>query len=108
MIAIVFTNLIDNAVKYTPDKGNVRVTLDGNGFYVRVSVRDDGVGLTNQEKEKVFEEFYRARNKATENIPGTGLGLSLVKRIVDMHQGTIEVETAPRKGSTFTVSIPTM
>ena len=107
-IAIVFTNLIDNAVKYTPDKGNVRVTLDGNGFYVRVSVRDDGVGLTNQEKEKVFEEFYRARNKATENIPGTGLGLSLVKRIVDMHQGTIEVETAPRKGSTFTVGIPTM
>jgi signal transduction histidine kinase len=102
----VFTNLVDNAVKYTPEKGRVTVWAERNGIFARVRVRDDGIGMTEQESEKLFEEFYRVKNKLTENIPGTGLGLSMVKRIVEMHQGSVEVETAPGKGSTFSVDIP--
>jgi two-component system phosphate regulon sensor histidine kinase PhoR len=102
----VFTNLVDNAVKYTPEKGHVSVWVERNGIFARVRVRDDGIGMTEREMEKVFDEFYRAKNKFTENIPGTGLGLSMVKRIVEMHQGSVELETAPLKGSTFSVNIP--
>jgi signal transduction histidine kinase/DNA-binding response OmpR family regulator len=102
----VFTNLVDNAVKYTSEKGHVRVWVERNGIFARVRVQDDGIGMTEKEMEKVFDEFYRAKNKFTENIPGTGLGLSMVKRIVEMHQGSVELETAPRKGSTFSVNIP--
>jgi signal transduction histidine kinase len=102
----VFTNLVDNAVKYTPEKGHVRVRVERNGIFARISVQDDGIGMTERESEKVFEEFYRVKNKLTENIPGTGLGLSMVKRVVEMHQGSVDLETAPGKGSTFSVSIP--
>jgi len=102
----VFVNLIDNAIKYTPEKGHVSIRVDNTGNYMKVSVRDDGIGMTPEEKDKIFEEFYRARNKFTARVPGTGLGLSVVKRFVEMHQGKISVETAPGKGSTFTVFIP--
>jgi two-component system, OmpR family, phosphate regulon sensor histidine kinase PhoR len=102
----VFTNLVDNAVKYTPEKGRVAVWAERNGIFARIRVRDDGIGMTERESEKLFEEFYRVKNKRTENIPGTGLGLSMVKRIVEMHQGSVEVETAPGKGSTFSVNVP--
>jgi signal transduction histidine kinase/DNA-binding response OmpR family regulator len=102
----VFTNLVDNAIKYTPEKGNVRVWVERNGIFARVRVQDDGIGMTGRESKKLFEEFYRVKNKLTENIPGTGLGLSMVKRIVEMHQGSVELETAPGKGSTFSVNIP--
>lgn len=105
-MSIVFTNLIDNAIKYTPRNGHINIFVEQNGIYARVKVKDDGVGMTAQEKEKIFDEFFRAKNRYTANIPGTGLGLSLVKRILEMHQGKIELETAPQKGSVFTVSIP--
>jgi len=103
---IVFTNLIDNAIKYTPNKGHVWIHVKQNGFYVKVKVKDDGIGMKPDEKDRVFDEFFRAKNKYTAHVPGTGLGLSLVKRLLDMHHGTITVETAPGKGSEFTVNIP--
>lgn len=103
---IVFKNLIENAIKYTPDKGHVWVHVDQNGFYVKVRVKDDGIGMKPDEKDKAFDEFFRAKNEYTAHVPGTGLGLSLVKRLLDMHHGTITVETVPGKGSEFTVSIP--
>jgi two-component system, OmpR family, phosphate regulon sensor histidine kinase PhoR len=102
----VFTNLVDNAVKYTPGKGTVRVHAGRNGIFVRLRVQDDGIGMSEREMEKLFEEFYRVKNKNTENIPGTGLGLSMVKRIVEMHQGSVAVESTPGKGSVFSVDIP--
>jgi two-component system phosphate regulon sensor histidine kinase PhoR len=102
----VLTNLVDNAVKYTPGKGRVRVQAARNGIFVRLRVRDDGIGMSGREMEKLFEEFYRVKNTHTENIPGTGLGLSMVKRIVEMHQGSVEVESTPGEGSVFTVNIP--
>lgn len=103
---IIFTNLIDNAIKYTPDKGHVWVHAEQNGLYVKVKVKDDGIGMQPDEKTRVFDEFFRAKNEYTAHVPGTGLGLSLVKRLLDMHHGTITVETAPGKGSEFTISIP--
>ena len=102
----VLTNLIDNAVKYTPDNGHVGVRMEQNGLYVKVTVADDGIGMVPEEKEKAFDEFFRAKNEYTAHVPGTGLGLTLVKRLVDMHQGTISVQTAPGQGSAFAVSLP--
>jgi len=104
----IFTNLIDNAIKYTPDGGHVEVLLEHNGMYVKVAVKDDGIGMTADERERVFDEFYRAKNEYTSQIPGTGLGLSLIKRLVDLHQGRVTVDSVPGKGSTFAVRLPAL
>ncbi len=104
-LLMVFSNLIDNAVKYTPEDGHVNVTIENDGVCARVHVKDDGIGMTAAEKESVFDEFYRAKNEYTVHVPGTGLGLTLVKRLVDMHHGKISIHTAPGAGSTFTVTL---
>jgi len=106
VIMSVFTNLIDNAIKYTPDAGHVEVVMQRNAMYVKVAVRDDGVGMTPEEAGRAFDEFFRAKNPRTAHVTGTGLGLSLVKRIVDMHHGKIALQTSPGKGSEFVVSLP--
>jgi len=103
----VFANLIDNAIKYTPEGGHVDVHVQRNGMYVRVAVTDDGIGMAPDERDRAFDEFYRAKNELTAHVPGTGLGLALVKRLVEIHQGKISVQTAPGQGSTFAVRIPT-
>ncbi|UCF99818.1 MAG: response regulator [Spirochaetaceae bacterium] len=105
-LGLVFTNLIDNAIKYTPNGGAVTVWIAQNGMYVSVSVEDNGVGIEAEELDKIFEEFYRVKNEYTTDIVGTGLGLSLVKRLVELHQGRIEVESTPGAGSIFTVKVP--
>jgi signal transduction histidine kinase len=102
----VITNLIDNALKYSTEEGHVVVSVVTDGLYVKVAVRDDGIGMSDEERDRVFDEFYRAKNSHTANIPGTGLGLSLVKRLVDLHQGTVGVQSAPGRGSEFVVSLP--
>jgi len=104
----VFTNLIDNAIKYTSNRGHVEVRLDRDSLYAKVAVRDDGIGMTEEERSKAFEEFFRAKNKYTVRVPGTGLGLSLVKRFVDMHQGRVTLKSSLGKGSTFTVLLPVL
>jgi len=71
-----------------------------------VGVKDDGIGLSPADSAKVFDEFYRARSEQTASIPGTGLGLSLVKRLVELYQGTVSVSSVPGEGSEFTVRIP--
>jgi len=103
---IIFSNLIDNAIKYTPAGGHILVSVKYCERLVKISVKDTGIGMNPHEKKMVFEEFYRAKNKYTNNIPGTGLGLSVVKRLLEMHNGRVEIDTAPNKGSTFIVSIP--
>lgn len=104
----IVTNLVDNAVKYTPTGGHVNVRVDGNGLYTRVVVKDSGIGMTPAERDRVFDEFYRVKNDYTAHVPGTGLGLALVRRLVDMHQGRIDVDSTPGKGSAFAVSLPTV
>ena len=103
---MVFTNLIDNAVKYTPTGGIVGVQVYQNGAFVKVSIEDDGIGMTPEQQDHVFEEFYRAKNDYTVQVPGTGLGLSLVKRLVEVHQGHVSLTSEMGKGSKFIVSLP--
>jgi len=105
-ILSLFTNLIDNGIKYTPSGGHVKVTIERNGMYAKVAVTDDGIGMTPEEKDRAFDEFFRAKNEQTAQVPGTGLGLTIVKRLLDLHQGRITVDSAPGQGSTFTVRLP--
>jgi two-component system, OmpR family, phosphate regulon sensor histidine kinase PhoR len=105
-LLIVFANLVENAIKYTPEGGRVAVRVARDGMFVSLTVADTGIGMSGEECARVFDEFYRARNERTANIPGTGLGLSLVKRLTEMHQGRVSVSSELGKGSTFTVSIP--
>lgn len=102
-VRCVFTNLADNAVKYTHEGGRVEVVVERDGYLVTVTVTDDGIGMTPQQQEKAFDEFYRAKNEKTLRIPGTGLGLSVVKKLVDMHGGRITVHSTPGEGSVFSV-----
>lgn len=99
----VFSNLLDNAIKYTPEGGNVEVRVEYDAFRVKVSVRDDGIGMSAEEKARIFDEFYRARNEQTSEIIGTGLGLCVVKRLVELHQGGVTVSTSPGRGSEFCI-----
>lgn len=73
---------------------------------LNVSVRDNGVGMTAEEQGRAFDEFFRANHAGTAQVPGAGLGLSIVKQLVDLHQGRVAVQSEPGKGSTFTVSLP--
>jgi two-component system, OmpR family, phosphate regulon sensor histidine kinase PhoR len=102
----VFTNLVSNAVKYTPEGGKVRITLSEEGACVKATVSDTGVGIKKEDLSRIFDRFYRVRTAETREIIGTGLGLSIVKSIVDAHLGSISVESEVGKGTTFTVLLP--
>ena len=103
----VISNLIDNAVKYTPS-GKITVQAAHKGGQVSVHVSDTGIGLMPQEKAQVFTRFYRAKNEWTEKVNGTGLGLVMVKAIVEQYHGKIWVQSHWQHGSTFSFSLPTV
>lgn len=98
-------NLIGNAVKYTPEKGEIRVLLREQADQLVLYVGDNGPGIPAEEHNRIFEKFYRAKD-APKDVQGTGLGLAIVKTIVDNHRGRIWVDSAPGKGSIFTVVLP--
>jgi two-component system phosphate regulon sensor histidine kinase PhoR len=99
-------NLLENAVKYTPSGGTVSVALRAEDSRVTLVVSDGGIGIAPEALPHIFEEFYRAANVKAMGTEGTGLGLSLVKRIVDLYQGEVRVESELEKGTTFTVTLP--
>jgi PAS domain S-box-containing protein len=99
-------NLLINAIKYTPDGGKIKATLKAEGEYVMLSVADNGIGIPLEDQPYIFSKFYRVQNEATANIIGSGLGLSIVKTVVDKHGGRVWVESAPGQGSTFSVLLP--
>ena len=99
-------NLLSNAIKYTPHGGHVTVTLDVAGEEAIVQVRDDGYGIPQDKLQAIFEPFVRIKSPPTRNIPGTGLGLSLVKQFVESHSGYVEVQSRLEQGSTFTIHLP--
>jgi signal transduction histidine kinase len=101
-----WTNLISNAIKYTPAGGKVRVTLDDEGGWAVGTVEDTGIGIAPEYQSKIFEEFYRTPQAKEMEPRGTGLGLALVKRIVEGHGGTMEVVSALGQGSRFTFRLP--
>jgi two-component system phosphate regulon sensor histidine kinase PhoR len=105
-LEIVFGNLLTNAINYTPEGGRIEVTGQTGDGRVRVGVKDNGFGIEKRHQEKIFERFYRVKDDNTRYITGTGLGLPIVKGIVEDLGGCIELESEPGKGSTFTVVLP--
>ncbi len=105
---IILNNLISNAVKYNRNGGTVTVTVDCSEDDFTISVADTGIGMNADEREMLFEEFSRIKNEKTRNISGSGLGLSIVKKVVELYHGVIEVTSEPERGSVFKVIIPKM
>jgi signal transduction histidine kinase len=98
--------LLDNAVKYTPQGGSVRIALGTNDGFAVVSVSDTGIGIASQDLAHIFDRFWRADKARSREQGGAGLGLSIAKWIVDIHGGSIDVESNPGKGSIFHVRVP--
>ena len=100
-------NLLDNAMKYSSEtpKIHVETLKHGNGMFT-IKIKDNGIGMDRETQARIFEKFYRAHTGNIHNVKGFGLGLSYVKAIVDAHEGKIKVESAPGKGSTFTITLP--
>lgn len=101
-----FLNLIENAVKYTPPHGKITLSLQQSDGAASVRVQDTGVGIARKDLAKIFDRFYRVKQGGLERISGSGLGLAIAQWITEAHHGTINVESQPRKGSTFTVTLP--
>jgi signal transduction histidine kinase len=102
----IYMNLISNGLKYNREGGNLSVVVQQNDESVVVQVRDSGIGMSEEEVKGLFAEFYRVKNPYTSGIPGTGLGLATVKRILGEYNGSIRADSEPGKGSTFTVTLP--
>jgi signal transduction histidine kinase len=98
--------ILDNAMKYTPEEGSVDVVLEMNPKQWSLSIRDTGVGIPEEEKQRIFDRFYRMEKHRSRGEGSAGLGLSIAKWIVEAHQGSIEVVSVVSKGSTFIVKIP--
>lgn len=105
-LEIILNNLVSNAVKYNKEHGSVFFTIHKKDDNVIFSVEDTGIGMTQEEVEKLFHDFVRIKNSKTRNITGSGLGLSIMKKMVELNNGTIDVKSVPDAGSTFTVTLP--
>ena len=100
----VLINLISNAIKYSIGKTNPEVSLEYQEEYFTIQVKDKGIGIPEDQHKNIFNSFFRANN--VENIQGTGLGLVIVKKFVEMHKGKISFTSALGKGTTFKVKFP--
>jgi two-component system phosphate regulon sensor histidine kinase PhoR len=102
----VVSNLISNAIRYSPDGGKITIALEPDGDCAVLSVSDTGLGIPQDSIEHIFDRFFRVKTEQTRHINGTGLGLAIVKSIIDAHQGTIEVSSTEGKGTQFSVYLP--
>ncbi len=105
-IEIIFNNLISNAIKYNIDGGRVEVTISSDDKEITITVSDTGIGMEPEEVAIIFDDFVRIKNPKTKAIAGTGLGLPIVKKLVEMYGGNISVISIPDRGTTFTVVLP--
>lgn len=103
---IIFNNLISNAVKYNKDGGRVDCNIKSDKDNVYIYVADTGIGISEENMSTIFNDFVRVKSPETRNISGSGLGLSIVKKIVDVYKGTIEVKSKPGEGSNFSITLP--
>ncbi|WAC06640.1 MAG: response regulator [Thermodesulfobacteriota bacterium] len=102
----IFTNLLTNAVKYNQEDGKVIINAQNRGEFVEIKVTDTGVGISKVDLPNIFDKFFRIRTEYTRKVVGSGLGLPLVKAIIEAHLGTITVESEFEKGTTFTILLP--
>lgn len=99
-------NLVDNAIKYTPSGGKVKILAFKEGKDLTVQIKDTGIGIDKKHQDRLFERFYRVDKARSRQVGGTGLGLAIVKHIVLIFNGTLDLESAPNEGSIFTIKIP--
>ena len=104
-LEIMLTNLLSNAVKYTPNNGTITIDVSQQQQQVAISIKDTGIGIADADKKRIFERFGRAQTK-TDNPAGTGIGLALVKQILEANQGHINLVSEPNQGSCFTITLP--
>lgn len=105
LIERVLTNLVNNALKFTPEQGKIKISCKNNEEKAIITVADTGFGILKENLDKIFQEFYRVKDVENKAITGSGLGLSLVKRIIDSHKEKIWVESTPGQGTTFSFSL---
>ena len=105
-ISRVANNLLSNAIKYNKTDGEINISLSSNENYIEFSIEDNGIGIKESDQPKLFQEFFRAMNKQTRIVSGTGLGLTIVKRIVESYHGKIKFESEYGKGTKFIVQLP--
>ena len=105
-MAQAISNLLDNAIKYSGEVKQLSITTERRGAELSIEIADRGIGIPRAEQAKIFEKFYRVGNGLVHDVKGSGLGLSLVKHIIEAHQGTISVESEVGKGSRFTILLP--
>lgn len=103
----VFINLVGNALKFTPQNGKININAKCTNKIIQIDVQDNGFGIPQEAQEHLFEEFYRVDNTINQEVKGTGLGLALVKHIIEAHQGKIWVKSKPGEGSTFSFTLKT-
>lgn len=105
-LEIIFNNLLSNAVKYNKQGGRVDVFVKKEEKFLTIKVADSGIGLHEEDIANLFQDFFRVKNSKTRNITGSGLGLSIIKKIIEMYHGEISVDSVPDQGSTFTIQLP--
>ncbi|MEP6985273.1 MAG: CHASE2 domain-containing protein [Chloroflexota bacterium] len=106
LLSQALSNLVENAIKYTPEAGTITTRLCQQKSYIRIEIEDTGFGIPESAQSQLFQEFYRVRSRDTANIGGTGLGLSLVRSIAEAHNGRIGVKSQEGVGSTFFIELP--
>ncbi len=106
-LSVLLSNLIGNAIKYTPENGKVHVAVEAHESYVSIAVEDTGIGISPEDQAHVFDKFYRAADDKVQEITGTGLGLALAREVARLHGGDIQLESEVGRGSRFTIELPT-
>jgi signal transduction histidine kinase len=105
-LEIIFNNLLSNAVKYNKNDGQVWLQIVKDEEKITIIVKDTGIGMTEEETSTLFKEFVRIKNDKTKNISGSGLGLSIVRKVAELYKGNIKVDSTPDKGTIFEVNLP--
>ena len=105
-LSLGLSNLVENAIKYNREDGWVRVTLDADHKFFFIKVADSGIGIPEEFQTRIFERFYRVDKARSRETGGTGLGLAITKNVIEMHRGTIRVQSVEGEGTVFSVRIP--